>query len=274
MAKLKTSGRSNSSRPRRSAAPKKDGNSAAIGIIGAVLAVAGIVGAIVISSGHGKKAAAIQQWKSAEYAVLRDSVPAQNEALRLKTNEIETAINASVAAQQAVIQKIAQGKQEVAALEKAWEPLGPEESKLQADLDAAQKVQSSKGADSKETVAILKKLADERKKYAQYYIASLNKIEDSVRERMEKGPQALKALAGQIKHTPFGPAALFKTAELYYSEGNRETAANLYKQVIRTYPNSQYVGAATSQASAAASGHPYSASSAGLKPEGALKMRR
>lgn len=278
MVKLKTSGKSRgstgSSRPRRSTEPKDNGNGAAIGIIGAVLAVAGLVGTIVIASGHGKKAAVIQQWKSEEFAILRDSVPEQNEALRVQTKAIETAINASVAAQQELIQKVAEAKQEVKRLEEELKPLPPQDATLKAELEVAKKEKSTKGADSEETIAILRELADQREKLARYYVTSLNRIEDALRERMEKGPQALKALAGQIKHTPFGPAALFQAAELYYAGGNAEIAVNLYKQLIRSYPDCEYVGPATGQIEAGVGGKSYSASSAGIKPHGALKLRR
>jgi tetratricopeptide (TPR) repeat protein len=275
MAKLKTSGRrSSSTRPRRSAAPQKSGSGAAIGIIGAVLAVAGLVGCIVISSSHGKKAGAIEQWKRAEYAKLRDSVPEQNQALVTRTKEIEAGLNASREAQQTLIQKVAEAQKELERLEKQVEPLGPEESKLKAELAAAEEKAASAGADSKETVAKLKELAAQREKLADYYVTSLNRIEDALRERLEKGPQAVKALFGQIRHTPFGPAALFQAAELYYAEGGRETAVNLYKQLIREFPDCEYVGPANAQISAAAGGQPFSASSAGVKPHRALKLRR
>ena len=269
---FKTSGRTRStSRPRRTAAPQHSGGGAAIGVIGAVLAIAGIVACIVVASGGSKEEAKIEAWKKAEFEQLRASVPEQNEALVTRTKEIEAALNASRGAQQELIQKIAVAKQDLEAVEDTLEPLAPEEAELKKNLAAAEKAAEAVTGTATESVAEYRKLKAEREKIEDYYFAKLHALEDALRERMEKGPQAVKALFGQIRHTVFGPAALFQAAELYYANGERETAVNLYKQLLREYAScGNYAKAATGQIAAATGGAGYSAASIGIKPCGAI----
>jgi TolA-binding protein len=212
------------------------------GVVGWLVAAAALGGLVYVLHLGRSRPRALAASAEAAAAAVQGRVRARLEVLESERGELGRAIEAEVEQQTKLWQALSLQEPALRDLSAAREEKRREVARLEAAARAAGENLELYGEGVAElrarAAALDRRRQDQIRRYTEKYRAIQALYDAKVQER---NPELLRQFYQKHAHTPFGPAALFFTAEKLY-EGKRSVdAERLYAQLLTRYPDCGYV---------------------------------